>query len=82
MLRNHLPPVMNTSAWVGRSAPPDSTRLMSGIRFSRAMSWARSDLARVTGLEEPPRVVGSLPEITHSTPDTTPIPETVLPPSG
>ena len=58
-LRNHLPPVTNTSAWVGRSAPPDSTKLIMGRRFSRAMSCARSVLATECGLDEPPREVGS-----------------------
>ena len=74
--RNSRPPGMKISAWLGRSAPPDSTRLTSGSRFSRAMSWARNALRTVHGLLDPPRTVGSLAVTTHSTPDTTPMPVT------
>ena len=38
--------------------------------------------ARSTGLLVPPRTVGSLAEIRHSTPSTTPIPVTTLPPTA
>jgi hypothetical protein len=75
------PPGTNSSAWVGRSAPPDSTRLITGSRLSRAISVARSDLRSEYGLIEPPRTVGSCAMITHSTPDTTPIPVTRLAPT-
>ena len=71
----------NRSDWVGRSAPPDSTRLISGSRFTRAISSARRFLRSVYGFIEPPRTVGSCPMITHSTPDTTPIPVTMLAPT-
>ena len=71
----------NRSDWVGRSAPPDSTRLINGSRFTRAISSARRFLRSVYGFIEPPRTVGSCPMITHSTPDTTPIPVTMLAPT-
>ncbi len=57
---NVLPPGMKISLCVGRSAPPDSTRLTIGRRFSRAISYARSVLRIVIGLVAPPRIVGSL----------------------
>ena len=78
---NIRPPGTNISAWVGRSAPPDSTRLTSGSRLVLAISLARSDLRSVYGLLDPPRTVGSLATITHSTPETTPIPVTRLAPT-
>ena len=81
-LRKVAPPGTKISACLGRSAPPDSVRLMSGSRLTRAISWARSDLATVVGEELPPRTVGSLAEITHSTPPTRPMPVTIPPPSG
>ena len=74
--RNVRPPGMKISAWLGRSAPPDSTRLISGSRFSAAMSWPRKAFFTVHGLLAPPRTVGSLAVRRHSTPDTTPIPVT------
>nr|BFE81040.1 hypothetical protein GCM10020093_036410 [Planobispora longispora] len=80
--RKIRPPGMKISFCVGRSAPPDSTRLTSGSRFSSAMSAARSVLRRVHGLDAPPRTVGSLATITHSTPSTTPMPVTTLAPTG
>ena len=43
-------PGMNSSAWVGRSAPPDSTRFTTGSRFSRAMSRAPQGLAQREGV--------------------------------
>jgi hypothetical protein len=64
----------NRSAWVGRSAPPDSTRFTTGSRLTRAISSARSVLRSEYGFIVPPRTVGSWPITTHSTPDTTPIP--------
>ena len=39
----------NRSDWVGRSAPPDSTRLMTGSRLRRAISSARRFLRSVYG---------------------------------
>ena len=72
--RNARPPGMNSSAWAGRSAPPDSTRLMTGSRFWRAMSEARAPFRKEKGFMAPPRTVGSWAEIRHSTPSTTPIP--------
>jgi len=79
--RNVRPPGMKISFCVGRSAPPDSISEMSGSRFATAMSCARNDLRTVHGLLVPPRTVGSLAEITHSVPSTTPIPVTTLPPT-
>ena len=61
------------SACVGRSAPPDSTRNSSGRRFSRAISMARRILVAVKGLVVPPRTVGSLARIMHSTSQITPM---------
>ena len=49
----------NRSDWVGRSAPPDSTRLMTGSRLRRAISRARRFLRSVYGFIDPPRTVGS-----------------------
>ena len=66
----------NRSAWVGRSAPPDSTRLITGSRLMRAISSARSVLRSEYGFIAPPRTVGSCPMTTHSTPETTPMPVT------
>ena len=48
--RKTPPPGMKISAWVGRSAPPDSTRLISGSRL------AQRDLAGPLGLLQRVRV--------------------------
>src|SRR5690348_18185405 len=45
----------NRSACVGRSAPPDSTRFITGSRLTRAISRARSVLRSEYGFIEPPR---------------------------
>ncbi len=74
--RKIAPPGMKISFWDGRSAPPDSTRLISGSRLASAMSLARSAFFSDQGLLAPPRTVGSLAVITHSTPSTTPMPVT------
>ena len=79
--RNVRPPGMKMSFWVGRSAPPDSTRWIVGRRFSKAMSAARNALRNVYGLLAPPFTVGSLALIRHSTPLTTPMPVTTLAPT-
>ncbi len=79
--RKTRPPGMKISLWLGRSAPPDSTRLITGSRLAMAMSLARKVLRRVHGLLAPPRTVGSLAEIRHSTPSTTPMPITMLAPT-
>ena len=71
----------NKSAWVGRSAPPDSTRFTTGSRLMRAISSARRDLRSEYGFMAPPRTVGSCAMITHSTPETTPMPVTRLAPT-
>ena len=55
-------------ALVGRSAPPDSTRWSSGRRFSWAICIARSALRDGHVVFVPPRTVGSLAMIMHSTP--------------
>ena len=62
---------------MGRSAPPDSTSLISGSRLTWAISSARRFFLSVHGFIEPPRTVGSWAMITHSTPDTTPMPVTM-----
>ncbi len=80
--RNSAPPGMKISFWLGRSAPPDSTRFTSGSRFSRAMAFARRAFRSVQGLLAPPRTVGSLAVITHSTPSMTPMPVTSPAPTG
>ncbi len=49
----------NRSSWVGRSAPPDSTRLTTGSRLSRAISNARNVFRSEYGFIAPPRTVGS-----------------------
>ena len=67
---------MKISFWEGRSAPPDSTRLMQGSRLASAMSLARRAFFSDQGLLAPPRTVGSLAVIRHSTPSTTPMPVT------
>lgn len=74
--RKIAPPGMKISFCDGRSAPPDSTRLMQGSRLARAMSLARRAFFRLQGLLAPPRTVGSFAVIRHSTPSTTPIPVT------
>ena len=66
--RKSAPPGMKISFCEGRSAPPDSTRLMQGSRFAKAISLARSAFFSVQGLDAPPRTVGSLAVIRHSTP--------------
>ena len=63
--RNCSPPGTKTSAWRGRSAPPDSTRSRSGRRFSSATSMARKSLRIVVGLVVPPRTVGSFAMTRH-----------------
>ena len=73
---------MKISFCVGRSAPPDSTSEITGSRFASAISLARSVLRSVHGLLAPPRTVGSLATIRHSTPSTTPMPVTTLAPTG
>ncbi len=79
--RKIWPPGMKISFWVGRSAPPDSVSPIEGSRFSKAISEARSTFFSVHGLDAPPRTVGSLPLIMHSTPLTTPMPVTTLAPT-
>ncbi len=64
------PPGTKISAWRGRSAPPDSVRLIRGSRLDAATSWARRPLATVVGLDVPPRTVGSLALITQTVPST------------
>ncbi len=59
--RKICPPGMKISFWVGRSAPPDSTRLISGSRFSRAICIGPQRLLqrpRVAGAAADGRVVG------------------------
>ncbi len=80
--RNRSPPGMKISFWVGRSAPPDSTRFTVGSRFSRAICAARNSFLTVHGLLAPPRTVGSLAITMHSTPDTTPMPVTTDAPTA
>ncbi|GGX32531.1 hypothetical protein GCM10010353_54520 [Streptomyces chryseus] len=82
MSRKSAPPGMKISFWDGRSAPPDSTRLMQGRRFAYAISLARRAFLRVQGLEAPPRTVGSVAVIRHSTPSTTPMPVTIDAPTA
>ena len=79
--RNIWPPGTNTSFWVGRSAPPPSTREIKGSRFSNAIWFARSCFRSVQGLLVPPLTVGSLALMRHSTPLTAPIPMTRLAPT-
>ena len=81
MSRKIFPPGMKISFCVGRSAPPDSTRLIVGSRFSWAICAARNDFFSVHGLLAPPFTVGSLATIMHSTPSTTPMPVTMLAPT-
>ena len=81
MSRKIWPPGMKMSFCVGRSAPPDSVSPIVGSRFSSAISLARSVFFSVYGLDAPPRIVGSLPLIMHSTPSTTPMPHTTLAPT-
>src|SRR5262245_4766427 len=81
MSRKIRPPGMKISFCVGRSAPPDSTRLLVGSRFCAAMSAARKLFLVVHRLLEPPLTVGSLPLTRHSTPSTTPMPVTTLAPT-
>src|SRR3546814_15818557 len=73
---------MNTSFCVGKSAPPDSTREITGRRFCMAISLARKPLRSVHGLLVPPRTVGSFATNRQPTASTTPIPTTVLAPTG
>ena len=70
------------SFWVGRSAPPDSVRLIDGRPFCAAISAARNDFLSENGLSAPPFTVGSLAMIMHSTPSTTPMPVTRLAPTA
>src|SRR4051812_35639914 len=76
-----LPAGTNSSDWVGRSAPPDSTRLITGSRLIRAISSARSTFFSDQGFIAPPRTVGSCVMSTHSTPATTPMPVITLAPT-
>ena len=81
MSRKPRPPGMKMSFWLGRSAPPDSTRLIEGSRFSAAICAARCVLRIVNALVAPPFTVGSLATIMHSTPSTTPMPVTTEAPT-
>ena len=81
MSRNSLPPGMKISFWVGRSAPPDSTRATVGSPFSSAICEARKIFLTVHGLLAPPFTDGSLAVIRHSTPSITPMPVTTLAPT-
>ncbi len=80
--RKPWPPGTKISLWWGRSAPPDSTRSMTGSRFWRAISSARRFFLTVAVVLVPPRTVGSLAMITHSTPSTTPTPVNSPAPTG
>ena len=71
--RKPRPPGTKIFDWNGRSAPPDSIRLMIGSRFWAQISMVRPVLSALYGLIAPPLTVGSFAVITHSTPDTTPI---------
>lgn len=73
--RKVRPPGTNRSAWRGRSAPPDSTRAITGSRLRSAISSARSCLVTPIGVSDPPFTVGSLATSTQSTPLTGPIPQ-------
>ena len=79
--RNICPPGTNTSFCVGRSAPPDSTREITGNRFCSAIWLARRIFRSVHGLLVPPLTVGSLATSMHSTPPTAPMPTTRLAPT-
>ncbi len=81
-LRKPRPPGMKISFWVGRSAPPDSVRLIDGNQFCSAISEARNVLRNDHGLRAPPFTVGSFATIMHSTPSTTPMPVTTLAPTA
>ena len=72
--RNPRPPGTKIFAWFGRSAPADSINEIDGNRFCSAMSARRPDFAAVSSLIAPPFTVESFAVITHSTPDTLPIP--------
>ena len=74
MSRNARPPGMKSSAWAGRSAPPDSVRLIDGRRLASTMSDPRAPLRNDHGFMAPPRTVGSVAFTRHSTPSTTPMP--------
>ena len=63
-----------------KSAPADSTKLIYGIPLSLAISIHLPHFFAAYGVNAPARTVGSLPNITHSTPAITPIPATVPPP--
>ena len=64
-----------------RSPPADSTNCTYGSRFSREISSARLIFLSETAVMAPPSTVGSWPHTTHSTPETTPMPETNPPPT-
>jgi hypothetical protein len=57
-------------------------RPIIGSRLVNAISLARSTFLSVHGLLAPPRTVGSLALIMHSTPETTPMPVTTLAPTA
>ena len=80
--RNCSPPGTNTSAWRGRSAPPDSTSTTSGSRLTSATSMARNIFLTVVGLVVPPRTVGSLAMTRHWVCATSTNATTTPPPSG
>ena len=82
MSRKPRPPGTKISLCAGRSAPPLSVSAMVGRRFSRMISLVRRFFRSVYGLLAPPRIVGSLPVIMHSTPSTNPMPLTVPAPTG
>ena len=83
MSRNVWPPGMKISLCVGRSAPPDSTRLIERQPVLPGDLASRAAFLRIViGLLAPPRTVGSLAISMHSTPSTTPMPVTRPAPTG
>ena len=81
--RNWAPPGTKTSAWRGRSAPPDSTRITSGQAVGLGHVHGPQQLAMVVGLVVPPRTVGSLADRPGTgCPTPRPGPPPARPPAG
>src|SRR6185369_9370850 len=72
--RNPRPPGTKIFDWFGRSAPALSIIEIDGSRLCSAISDSRPDFHAVISLIAPPLTVDSLAVITHSTPETLPMP--------
>src|ERR1700689_3855862 len=72
--RKPRPPATKFFDWFEKPAPADSISEIVGSRFASATSLQRPDFHAVSSLIAPPLTVESFAVITHSTPETRPMP--------